>query len=136
VAIEVYIDNLAAPVVEPLDVWAATTVPFDSDCADCEEIDVTDFLPHFGGQTTFLYNEDIDDPVAQWADCLGSMLDCFQADGAVSDCAAAADCPAECKALFTQRAPPGADELTLLEVLNGVYVNCGAPCKPLPEVAP
>ncbi len=136
VAIDVYLQNLAAPIVEPLDVWEPTTVAFDTDCTGCVEVDETDFLPHLGIQTTFLYNEDIDDPIAQWADCLGSMLDCFEADGTVSGCAAAAECPAECKALYTTRAPPGADELTLLEVLNGVYVNCGAPCRPLSEVEP
>lgn len=135
-AIDVYIKNLAAPVVAPLDVWEPTTVPFDTDCPECVEVDETDFLPHLGIQTTFLYNENIDDPIAQWADCLGSMLDCLQADGTVSACAAAADCPSECESLYTSRAPPGADEITLLEVLNGVYVNCGAPCRPLPEVEP
>jgi hypothetical protein len=136
VAIEVYIENLAALPVEPLEVWASTTVPFDPDCADCEELEETDLLPHLDSQATFLYNEAIDDPIAQWGDCLGSMLECLQADGTVSACAAAAECPAECKALYTSRAPPGADEITLLEVVNGIYVNCGAPCRPLPEEAP
>jgi hypothetical protein len=137
VAIEVYLQNMAALAVEPLDVWEPTTVPFDSECGDCEVVDTTDLLPHLGGlQSTFHYNEAIDDPIAQWGDCLASMLECFQTDGGVSGCAAAAECPAECKALYEDRAPAGADELTLLEVLNGVYVNCGAPCRPLEEVDP
>jgi hypothetical protein len=121
---------------EPLDVWQPTTVPFDPDCPNCEVLETSDTLPHLGVQITFLYDPAVDDPIAQWGDCLQSMLECLQGGSGMSACAASATCPSECKTLYATRAPAGADELTLLEVFNGVYVNCGAPCRPIEEVAP
>jgi hypothetical protein len=134
-AIQVYLENVKL-VEQPLDVWEPTTEPFDPLCPGCVEVEESENLAHLGVEVTYLYDAAIDDPIAQWADCLGSMLDCLEQDGTISACAAAAACPSECKALYASRAPPGADEATLLDVLNGVYVECGAPCRPLEEVEP
>jgi hypothetical protein len=54
----------------------------------------------------------------------------------VRACATAAACPEACKALFVERAPAAAGDLALLAVVNGVYVDRGAPCRPREEVLP
>jgi hypothetical protein len=115
----------------PLDVWQPTTVPFDPTCSqDCEELETTELLPHTGTEVRFLYDAAVDDPVAQWGDCLASMLSCLRNGTGVRACAADATCPSPCKDLFEARAPLAADEPALLDVLNGVYVDATAPCRP------
>jgi hypothetical protein len=114
----------------PLDVWQPATVPFDPACVGCEEIEITEILPHVGTEVQFLYDPAVDDPIAQWGDCLASMLECFRDGAGVRACAADAACPSACKDLFAERAPLAADEPALLGVLNGVYVHVNAPCRP------
>lgn len=107
------------------DVWQEATVPYDeTSCAEagaCEVYAVT--AGGHGGHgpeaaIDFLYNPAIDDEIAQWGDCLGSVFTCIETGmleaeesgagsnrGAViSSCVAEAECPGECKDRFADRA--------------------------------
>jgi hypothetical protein len=141
---KVTVDELATAVnralegcVPVLDVWQPTTVPFDPECkSGCQDELIGTKLAHGFDEAHLQWNPAVDDAVAQWGDCLASMLRCFREQHDVRACAAEGDCPTQCKALFTERAPAGADDRALLRVLDGVYVNDDAPCRPPPRVEP
>jgi len=120
----------------PLDVWKPATVPLDPACTGCEEEAIATGVAHGGGEGVLLYDPAVDDAVAQWGDCLTSMLQCFRSGTGVRACVASAACPGQCKNLFADRAPADGDDLALLRVVEGVYVEVGAPCRPSPRGLP
>ncbi len=106
------------------DVWDEATVPYNENA--CEEEDACvgyaiGAAGHGGHDPEdaieFFYNPAIDDEIAQWGDCLGSVFTCIEtgmleaseggaeADRAalISSCVADAECPGECKERFAQR---------------------------------
>jgi hypothetical protein len=117
--------------------WSPTTVPFDPACTtSCPEIARSHPLAHSEAVLALRVNPAIDDPIAQWGDCLESVLDCFERDGTLAPCIADAACPAECKALFQAQAAAAADEEARLDVFEAVFLERAAPCRPADEVAP
>jgi hypothetical protein len=81
-------------------------------------------------------NPATDDPIAQWGDCLESVLACFERDGTLAPCVEAASCPAECKALFRERAAVAVDEDARVSAFEAVLVDRTAPCRPPQAVTP
>lgn len=107
------------------DVWEEATVPYTEDACEEEgncELHVRALGGHGShtgeGLFEFYYDPDIDDPIAQWGDCLDSVFTCINVAmeaGAetgdepdrvalINGCVAEAACPGECKDRFTSRA--------------------------------
>ena len=124
--------------LEKLDVWRPTTVPWDPECrSGCVEVARTVPLAHSGAELRFRMNPAVDDPIAQWGDCLESVLSCLERDGGrLAPCIDDAACPAECKAVFRTRAAGAADEDARADAFEAVFVDRAAPCRPADEVAP
>jgi hypothetical protein len=120
-----------------LDVWAPATVPFDPACtATCPEIARSAPLAHAGAALRVRVNPAIDDPIAQWGDCLESVLVCFEAQGTLAPCVEAAQCPPACKAHFAAQAAGAADEAARLDAFDALFLDPAAPCRPDDEGAP
>jgi hypothetical protein len=132
------------------DVWEETTVPYTEDA--CEEEGACEvYAQALGGHGAhdgeglfeFSYNPAIDDPIAQWGDCLDSVFTCISAGmdaaaarGADADrvtlingCVAQAECPGECKDRFASRAA-GEDFEGLEAVFFDMFVDERGYCVP------
>lgn len=116
--------------------WAPTTTAYDPTCASgCEVLKEGEF-GHIGG-ITLSFNPNVDDPVAQWGDCIESFRVCMEGGGDVRGCSEGSVCPEDCKAELAARLQ-GAGELEAeLAVFKAVYLDEGAPClPPVEEVSP
>lgn len=123
--------------IPKLAVWRPATVPFDPECrTGCTEVGRTAPLAHTQMQLIIRANPAIDDPIAQWGDCLESVLGCFERDGALAPCVEQAACPAQCKALFRSRAAAAVDENGRVDAFDAVFVDRAAPCRPADEDTP
>lgn len=111
--------------------WEKTTVPFDPACGDCTPLEVSG-LDHVGDVE--IYSTEADDPLAQWAGCVASILDCAdQASdpgGALAGCVEQSTCPTGCQKAFQR---DGAD----IDAFESVFLAAGGRCStPSTEVAP
>jgi hypothetical protein len=111
------------------DRWAPTTTPYDPTCASgCEVIEQGDF-GHIG-ELTLLVNPNVDDPVAQWGDCIDSFRLCIEKGTDARACSERSDCPESCRADYQDRID-GVNELEAqLEAFQAVFIDVGAPCLP------
>lgn len=127
---------------EKLDVWADAAVPYAPECppAGCKTLRVTG-LTHGGGPDDsaaaapprIVYNPNIDDAVAQWGDCLQSILTCVRAEApgeaaSVDNCVDAAACPQACKERY--QSASGGDFERAQAALFSVFVETDAVCRP------
>lgn len=124
-----------------LDVWRPTTTPYDPACKEgCEELAVREGDGHgvYGGR--LLYNPKVDDPVAQWSDCVMSITLCFadetkdgmrqgEMDDILKVCVQDSQCPSRCKDVFRAKLE-GLSYLTVDEELENVFVGEQALCLP------
>jgi hypothetical protein len=124
--------------VAKLDVWRPTTVPWDPECrTGCVAIARTAPLAHADAELLLRVNPAVDDPIAQWGDCLESILACLERDGGrLAPCVDEAACPAECKALFRTQAAGATDEEARADAFEAVFVHRTAPCRPSAGGAP
>jgi hypothetical protein len=111
-------------------VVALATRPYDPTCAEgCEEL-LTGSDPHAGGLRVML-DPLVDDPVAQWGDCVGEVVACLSEGGEPRPCVAGAGlCPSSCVALYDREAGAFADRDELLDAFERVFIDEGAPCAP------
>lgn len=116
------------------DVWAPTTHPYDPACEGCQQVGVV-AMGHLGGAVTLRFDPLVDDPVAQWGDCVESLLVCLEGGGDPLSCGDSADCPAACKAAFQAQVTGISDVEGQVGALEAVYIVPGAPCRPQ-EVTP
>lgn len=114
--------------------WKPTTVPRDPTCATgCVEYGPIN-MTH-GGPMKFYVQPDVDDALAQWADCVESMQACLKrTDFAVSACMAEALCPRPCKDRYASIARAETDTDTLLDVFQEVFLDRDAVCAPRESV--
>lgn len=110
-------------------VWAEATVPYTVDACEeegaCPELNIPASGHGAHGDENlmlFAYNPEIDDPIAQWGDCLDQVLACVQEGTAeeiddearaplIDGCVEAANlCPAECREEYVSRASAGSFE--------------------------
>lgn len=119
-------------------VWNKTTVPFDPDCADCEEIG-TMSLPHMG-EATLLRNSRVNDPEAQWSRCVTGILDCIEQGKDESACVSSSKCPDPCKGDYQAHidALGTADVKAKWAAIRAVFVTPTSRCAlpSTPEVTP
>jgi len=118
-----------------LEPWLEPTVPYDPTCAGgCDETPIE--LGHLRDGFTLRIDPNVDDAVAQWGDCVESMLVCLEAGSSARACVAAAECPEICKDLFDARAIGVSDEARLLDHFESVFIEEGAACRPVEPVQP
>lgn len=124
-----------------LDVWQPTTTPYDPSCSEgCEELAVREGGTHGMSGMRLLYNPKVDDPIAQWSDCVMSITLCFEAeaddnmdqremDDVLKICVQKSHCPSRCKDTFRAKVE-GLGFLTVDEELENVFVGEQALCLP------
>jgi hypothetical protein len=123
-----------------LDVWKPATVPYSEGCkGGCKPVRTIGVAP--GGPREknpadapqLVYNPRIDDAVAQWGDCLQSVMTCLKGakeknGAAVNACVARSQCPKDCKDHFAART--GDDEKTARTALFSTFIDADAVCRP------
>lgn len=116
--------------------WAPTSTPYDPDCVSgCQVLEEGEF-GHLGAVSLSL-NPDVDDPVAQWGDCIESFRDCVAGGGKVGSCSESSLCPEDCKADVAARLVGETEIGAQLAAFKAVYLDEAAPClPPVGEVSP
>ncbi len=111
-------------------IWRPTTVPFDPECRkDCRE--VKHVRDAHGADMTFLYNPKVDDALAQWGDCVHSILTCLvKPETDLPGCVGKSACPEQCRARFLDRIGGERDPRRILGILESVFIVRGADCGP------
>jgi len=109
--------------------WAPTTVAYDPSCASgCEVVEEGDY-GHIG-ELRLLVNPDVDDPIAQWGDCIESFTVCIDNGMDARSCSEGSVCPDECRAEYEGRLVGLSGLEAELRAFQAVYVDEGAPCLP------
>lgn len=109
--------------------WAPTTKAPPENCDGCPETPIAELGGH-GAEVVFLQDTEVDDELAQWANCLHSFMDCVD-DGETEDpCMRAAPCPSKCKdAYFDKVSSLGADDYDgRADALEDVFMKAGGVC--------
>lgn len=123
-----------------LDVWKPATVAYTANCGpDCKTL--RPIAPGHGGSVPqdarniprLEYNPKVDDAVAQWGDCLQSIMVCVEKQSrnnapAVNACVAQAMCPQACKDRFQSKT--GQSIQVVQKALFGTFVSKDAVCRP------
>ena len=118
----------------PIDPWKPTTVPRTAACeSGCTVIG--EFDTAHGPRIRVTEQPNVDDPVAQWADCLTSIRVCTEREGrgAFAGCVAKAACPALCITEFERRTGVKPDVERLRAAFEATFLADGAPCLPRVE---
>lgn len=126
------------------DAWEEPTVAYEeADCEGRDDCEIYATLPMGHGEGSqemqLEYDPTIDDEIAQWGDCLGSVFVCIEqgmtAEGepdrtsVITTCVANADCPDDCKSRFASRTS-NADFDRLEAVFFDMFVDEGGYCVP------
>jgi hypothetical protein len=130
-----------APLANP---WKQTSVPYDAPC-DEECVKKMKHLAEVkgvhAGKFNMYYQPDIDDEIAQWGDCLQSIMTCIETRGGegpavmVRPCVLASDCPDLCKKEFKEHAGLIQDFEGLMGALEKTFILDSALCMPQEERA-
>ena len=113
--------------------WSPTTEAFSLDCGnDCQTVRAEQQGRH-GVQIPLVYNPAVDDPVAQWGDCVASVIQCVETDQAPASCIRNSACPANCLAALEQQVPDDANEQAALDAFEALFIRPGASCRPEPR---
>tara|TARA_R110002096_G_scaffold51665_8_gene135041 strand:+ start:1115 stop:1639 length:525 start_codon:yes stop_codon:yes gene_type:complete len=106
------------PFVErpPADLWQAATTQFDPDCGDACRVVLDERPTGHGGSgdasMVMLTDPRLDDAIAQWGDCLDSVISCLDPEAPgqsgpsasqLRQCVANSSCPAACRDRFAER---------------------------------
>lgn len=127
------------------DVWNDTTVPYDPACAENCEMAGSLGSSHGSPPLDLVFNPKVDDPVAQWGDCVQSVFVCLQA-GTSPDmddvskaqnartCVAQSICPQLCRDAYAKQAAasPGAAQ----QAFEDIFISETASCRPAPRPQP
>jgi hypothetical protein len=115
----------------PPDLWTPATVPFDPACdTGCIEIDRRPSTHLHGLTLSIRYHPEVDDPIAQWSLCIGSIRDCIDGEGGVPACVEASACPAFCREQIVSRLSGAATLAEELDAVQAVLVDRDGPCHP------
>jgi len=113
------------------DPWLPGNGEFDESCENCEDfVEIDD--PH-AGDLVIKVVDGLDDPLAQWGECISSFFACWEEEKPVPDCVAHSQCPEPCKAEFRREVSGAEDEEQEIYAFNRVFVDDEAPCR-APEV--
>ncbi len=121
------------------EVWSKTTVPFDPTCSEnCTTAGEIGGL-HGSASVEFRQNAAVDDPIAQWGDCLQTVFVCLaenvgapasaeQKATVARTCVNASSCPAPCKDRYAKKAAGSATAAE--QAFDEVFIGEGAWCLP------
>ena len=120
-------------------VWNETLNEYDPECDEgCIEVLNRPQGSH-GGSVRVGVKSDIDDPVAQWSDCVQSIMSCYEGqlaaadfegeiNSAMHDCVLSSACPTECRGHYQSTVD---DDLeTVNRALDAVFLGERAACLP------
>lgn len=116
--------------------WRATTTPYPPACDNgaCTSLHQVN-LAHVDETVDIRFDPRVDDPVAQWADCLQQVFDCVKADGPTrfSICVTGATlCPTTCRQRYTSTLAGGEGDLTREKTaFKAVYLDHSSSCRAL-----
>jgi len=118
---------------ETFNPWVPATVAYDSECSGdkCKPAGTVS-LGHFG-DVEFAIQPDVDDAVAQWGDCLDSLMACMEKDGTPGDCVDRSTCPQACKQKYHESTPGDVEYLAGLDAIESLFVKEGAACRATEE---
>lgn len=116
--------------------WQPTTVPYDSECeGECleniEEIAVI-ATPHLSGIKIFV-RPDVNDAIAQWGDCLDTIMDCIAEKDDASQaaaCVAQSQCPDSCKDAYAKQFNAGMSDEQQMSGIDIIFLDDNAFCAP------
>lgn len=120
-------------------VWSEATTAYEPECDEgCTEILNRPQGTH-GGSVRIGVRPDIDDPVAQWSDCVQSIMSCYEErlgaddfDGeqgrAMHDCVLSSACPAECRDHYQSTVGDNLEAVNA--ALDSVFLGERAACLP------
>lgn len=118
--------------------WAPTTTAFSADLCQnvtCTEVNVHAQGGHLGGAHVVAVEvAGLDDAIAQWQKCVGTVLECARGGAAFDGCVAGAACPELCKSTFAAGAT-GKPLSGQLDTFEAVFITEGGLCRPT-EVTP
>jgi hypothetical protein len=135
----VYGPTKTAEVRPSFNPWKPTTVPHRDICAgeECRPVggqqttasDGTGSHRH-GTPLPLAINPKVDDPVAQWGDCIASVLACIDGGSDASGCVVAGQCPVPCQQRVASALGGASSEEAALAAFEKVYMQSGADCRP------
>jgi len=113
--------------------WQPATVTYDPSCSGdkCKPAGAVS-LGHFG-DVEFAIQPDVDDAIAQWGDCLDSLMACMKKDGKPGDCVDRSICPQPCKQRYHESTPDDVEFLAGLDAIETLFVKNGAACRATAE---
>ena len=117
--------------------WAEATTPATLSCESENCVDLLPIDAGHGGQEALrlAYDPAIDDAVAQWGDCLASVLTCRRETGNTRNCVQASTCPEMCRSGFAVAAADQTVEAELGQLFLSYFVEDGGACVPAEEEA-
>lgn len=123
------------------DLWQPATAGFDPDCAeDCRVVmrqGPSDHDPSSGVTLEIVTDPRLDDAVAQWGDCLDSVLSCAAVDAdadtdaravTLRACVARSQCPAACRERYAARSEGDLDAAAA--AFEAIFLEEDAWCAP------
>lgn len=124
--------------------WEPTSVAYDASCqVNCKDVRFISTghnvrAPLEGELPVISYNPDVDDPIAQWGDCLDSIMRCVRDQPrnlgpAVNTCVRQSQCPAKCVRRFLSDTGPSIEQAE--RALFTVFVRPDAVCRPAEPVS-
>ncbi len=114
------------------DPWQPGNSELDPECTGCEDFADVRFA-HLG-DVELKVAASLDDPLAQWGECIASFFACWEVEGRpVPECVTQSVCPAPCVAEFRREVVGAVDPQHEIYAFNRVFVDETAPCGP-PEV--
>ncbi|GAB4175662.1 MAG: hypothetical protein Kow0020_11400 [Wenzhouxiangellaceae bacterium] len=123
-------------VLWPKTIWQATTHTFDPErCIQGQCQELLRLAPAAGETFIILSDTQVDDPIAQWSDCLSSVAICIEQEQqdsapAILNCVRTSRCPESCRTRFEQRAAGVEDTDQLWRLFEEDFVTRGARCVP------
>ena len=123
-----------------LDPWAESTVPYDPECtSECEVLGELADTAHGAPAVTVSVNPNVDDPIAQWSDCLSDVMTCVQDKTdpfqplevkapVFNTCVIESQCPDPCIERYQRLAQN--DSTRMEQAFNRVFADKDAICAP------
>lgn len=112
--------------------WKETTAAYSLSCADdqdCKPVAVV--RPGHGGPAVMLsYNSAVDDPVAQWGDCVQSVMACRKDGKTWRDCVGDSLCPASCIGEFSNKISDSVADDAQENIFESIFIDEGGSCVP------
>ena len=111
-------------------VWKESKNTYQPDCGEnCQHI--AQVHPgHRGTTLQLLYNPEIDDAVAQWSDCISTVMSCWKEGETFAQCVQTASCPQGCKENFYENIGSNTDPKKQRETFEALFIHEGGMCVP------